>query len=58
MYIIGSGPNIATALQAALILSESTKLNFTGIPIAQYDPGFELTLGKLYDGELFEVSIE
>ncbi len=39
IYIIGSGPNIATALQAALILSESTKLNFTGMPMAQYDHG-------------------
>lgn len=39
LYIIGSGPNIATAMQAALILSESTKLNFTGMPMAQYDHG-------------------
>ena len=39
MYIIGSGPNIATAMQAALILSESTKLNFNGLPMAQYDHG-------------------
>ena len=39
IYITGSGPNIATALQAALILSESTKINFTGLPMAQYDHG-------------------
>jgi glucosamine--fructose-6-phosphate aminotransferase (isomerizing) len=39
MYITGSGPNIATALEAALILSESTKLNFHGLPLAQYDHG-------------------
>lgn len=39
MYITGSGPNIATALEAALILSESTKLNFHGLPMAQYDHG-------------------
>ncbi len=39
IYITGSGPNIGTALQAALILSESTKLNFTGLPMAQYDHG-------------------
>lgn len=38
-YITGNGPNIATALQAALILSESTKLNFNGMPMAQYDHG-------------------
>jgi len=39
LYITGSGPNIATAMQAALILSESTKLNFNGMPMAQYDHG-------------------
>lgn len=39
MYITGSGPNIATALQAALICSETSKLNFTGMPMAQYDHG-------------------
>ena len=39
LYITGSGPNIATALQASLILSESTKLSFNGIPMAQYDHG-------------------
>ncbi|MCF0069740.1 hypothetical protein LZD49_04600 [Dyadobacter sp. CY261] len=39
IYITGSGPNIATAFQAALILSESTKLNFNGLPMAQYDHG-------------------
>lgn len=39
IYITGSGPNIATAMEAALILSESTRLCFTGIPMAQYDHG-------------------
>jgi len=39
MYITGSGPNIGTAYEAALILSESTKLNFHGLPMAQYDHG-------------------
>jgi glucosamine--fructose-6-phosphate aminotransferase (isomerizing) len=39
LYITGSGPNIATAMQAALVLSESTKLNFNGLPMAQYDHG-------------------
>jgi glutamine---fructose-6-phosphate transaminase (isomerizing) len=39
LYITGSGPNIATACEAALILSESTKLNFHGLPMAQYDHG-------------------
>jgi glutamine---fructose-6-phosphate transaminase (isomerizing) len=39
IYITGSGPNIGTAMQAALIMSESTKLNFNGLPMAQYDHG-------------------
>ncbi len=39
IYITGSGPNIGTALEAALILSESTKRNFHGLPMAQYDHG-------------------
>lgn len=39
IYITGNGPNIATAMEAALILSESTKLCFHGLPMAQYDHG-------------------
>ena len=39
IYITGSGPNIGTAMQAALIMSESTKRNFNGLPMAQYDHG-------------------
>jgi len=39
LFIIGSGPNVATAYEASLILSESTKLCFTGMPMAQYDHG-------------------
>lgn len=39
IYILGSGPNISTALEAALILSESTKRNFHGLSMAQYDHG-------------------
>ena len=39
LYITGSGPNIATAYQATLILSESTKLAFTALPMGQYDHG-------------------
>ncbi len=39
IYIIGSGPNISTAYEASLILSETTKLCFTGLPMAQYDHG-------------------
>ncbi len=39
IYLTGSGPNIATALEASLILTESTKRTFTGLPMAQYDHG-------------------
>lgn len=46
IYILGSGPNIATAFEAALILSESTKLCFTGLPMAQYDHGPKETAGN------------
>jgi glutamine---fructose-6-phosphate transaminase (isomerizing) len=36
---IGSGPNVATACQAALIFTETTKLTATGMPLSQYDHG-------------------
>ena len=39
LYITGSGPDIATALQSALILSESSRLCFQGLALAQYDHG-------------------
>lgn len=39
IYITGSGPNISTAMEAGLILSESTKRNFHGLSMAQYDHG-------------------
>ena len=39
IYITGSGPNIATAYESSLILSESTKICFTGMPMALYDHG-------------------
>lgn len=39
IYVLGSGPNLATAYQAAFILSESTKLSVTGLGLAQYDHG-------------------
>lgn len=38
-YIIGDGPNIATAYQASLYLSETTKYPFIGMSVAQYDHG-------------------
>ncbi|WP_194777659.1 SIS domain-containing protein [Pararhodonellum marinum] len=39
IYILGSGPNIGAAMNAALILSEITKKNFHGLSMAQYDHG-------------------
>ena len=39
IYITGSGPNVAIAMEAALIMSESTKLNFHGLAMSQYDHG-------------------
>jgi glucosamine--fructose-6-phosphate aminotransferase (isomerizing) len=39
LYIIGSGPNLATAMEAGLIMSETTKRNFHGLAMAQYDHG-------------------
>ena len=38
-YIIGSGPNLATAQKAALVLSEATKHPFIAMSTAQYDHG-------------------
>lgn len=39
IYILGSGPNVGVALNAALILSESAKKDFHGMAMAQYDHG-------------------
>ena len=38
-YIIGNGPNIGTAHQAAHILSEATKYPFIGMSVSEYDHG-------------------
>jgi glutamine---fructose-6-phosphate transaminase (isomerizing) len=38
-YVLGSGPNVGTARQAALVLSETTRLAWNGMPVAQYDHG-------------------
>lgn len=39
LYIVGSGPNAASAYEGALVLSETTKLSWIGMPLAQYDHG-------------------
>lgn len=43
IYLIGNGPNISTAKQGALVLSETTKYPFIGMPVAQYDHGAKET---------------
>jgi len=42
-YILGSGPNYGPALQGALTLSETTKRSWVGLPVAQYDHGYQET---------------
>jgi len=56
IYIVGSGPNIATANHAALVLSEVTKLPFNSMSLSQYDHGHKetaknsLVIGINHDG--------
>ena len=38
-YVIGSGVNLATAYQTALVLTETTKLPWIGMSVAQFDHG-------------------
>ncbi len=40
-YVLGSGPNVGTAMQAALILTESTRIPFIGMSVSQYDHGIK-----------------
>ncbi|MFA5329346.1 MAG: hypothetical protein WC384_16245 [Prolixibacteraceae bacterium] len=41
--IIGNGPNVGTAFQAAHLLSESTKYPFVGMSLSQYEHGYKET---------------
>ena len=41
--ILGSGPNIGIAYQAALLLSESLKYPFVGMSLTQYEHGYKET---------------
>ena len=41
--ILGSGPNIGIACQAALLLSESLKYPFVGMSLTQYEHGYKET---------------
>ena len=59
IYIVGSGPNIATANLAALVLSEVTKVPVMSMSVAQYDHGYKetakdsLVIGINHDGPDF-----
>lgn len=41
--IVGNGPNVGTAYQAALMLSETTKYPFVGMSLSQYEHGYKET---------------
>jgi glutamine---fructose-6-phosphate transaminase (isomerizing) len=41
--ILGSGPNVGIAFQAALMLSESLKYPFVGMSLTQYEHGYKET---------------
>lgn len=45
-FILGSGPNIGVACQAALMLSESVKYPFIGMSVTQYEHGFKESAGE------------
>ncbi len=45
-YILGAGPNVGTAMHAALVLTESTKIPFIGMSLAQFDHGVKEASGK------------
>ncbi len=44
--ILGSGPNVGIAYQAALMLSESLKYPFVGMSLTQYEHGYKETAQK------------
>jgi glucosamine--fructose-6-phosphate aminotransferase (isomerizing) len=39
LYVLGSGPNLATAMQCALVLTETTKLPWQAMSVASFDHG-------------------
>lgn len=41
--VLGSGPNYGIACQSALVLSETTKFQFIGMSLSQYEHGFKET---------------
>ncbi len=58
-YILGNGPNLGTALQAALVLTESSGIPFQAMSLAQFDHGpkesapgsmvFIISTGSVYE---------
>jgi glutamine---fructose-6-phosphate transaminase (isomerizing) len=46
IYILGNGPNLATAHQAALVLSEVAKIPILSMSVPQYDHGHKETALK------------
>jgi glutamine---fructose-6-phosphate transaminase (isomerizing) len=43
IHILGSGPNVGTAYQAALMLSETTRFPFVAMSLTQYEHGYKET---------------
>lgn len=58
-YILGNGPNLGTAMQAALVLTESSGIPFQAMSLAQFDHGpkesapgslvFIISTGSVYE---------
>jgi glucosamine--fructose-6-phosphate aminotransferase (isomerizing) len=45
-YILGAGPNLGAAMQAALVLTQITKYPFYGMSMAQFDHGIKEASGR------------
>ncbi len=60
IYVVGSGPNVATAGLAALVLSEVTKIPVMSMSVSQYDHGYKetakdtLVIGINHEGPDFQ----
>lgn len=46
--ILGSGPNVGIAYQAALMLNESVKYPFVGMSLSQYEHGFKESASETF----------
>ncbi|MGV8096530.1 MAG: SIS domain-containing protein [Mangrovibacterium sp.] len=45
-YVLGAGPNMGVAQEAALVMTQVTKCPFYGMSLAQYDHGIKEAAGK------------